>query len=481
MLGGAGRVLIVSNRLPLTASVGDDGGVELRRSGGGLATGLRSVHEQSGGVWIGWSGMALGRHMGHDVRRDIADRLRAEGAVAVDLTDDEAAGYYNRFSNGVLWPTLHDMPLPRPADRDGWALYRAVNERFADAIARQLRRGDRVWIHDYHLMLVPRLLRERAPWARIGFFLHIPVPRAERLAELPEWGELAQGMLGADVVGVHTREYMRSFVASLAGAEATTVHATRAGATELRVAGRGVSVCACPMGIDVGWFAASSRASAVRAQAAQFRAEGRGPLFVGVDRLDYTKGIPQRLLAFERLLEQEPALCGRARLIQVAVPSREDAGGYAEVRREVEAIVARVNDRFGTVEWLPIEYTHGTLDRASLVALYRAADVMLVTPLRDGLNLVAKEFVASRTDDDGVLVLSASAGAAEELGASALLVDPTDVDGLAGACRSALSMSGAERRVRMRRLRDAVASNDIADWASRFLGHLSAPRVRARA
>ncbi|HKG95006.1 MAG TPA: trehalose-6-phosphate synthase, partial [Gemmatimonadaceae bacterium] len=462
----------------------EDGGMELRRSAGGLATGLRSVHGQSGGLWIGWSGLTTEAEgeARPEARRGIAERLRAEGAVAVALSEAEADGYYHRFSNGVLWPTLHDLPTPRPADRDGWALYRAVNERFADAVAGQLRPGDRVWVHDYHLMLVPRLLRERVPWARIGFFLHIPVPRAETLAGLPEWRELARGLLGADVVGVHTREYARSFVASIPdAAEAPRQPGESAVVAELRVEGRRVSVRACPMGIDVGWFESCARTTSVHAQAAEIRAEGRGPLFVGVDRLDYTKGIPQRLLAFERLLERDPALRGRARLIQVAVPSREDASGYADVRREVETTVARINARFGTVEWVPVEYTHASLDPAALVALYRAADVMLVTPLRDGLNLVAKEFVASRDDGDGVLVLSATAGSAAELGAAALLVDAADVERLTVAYRCALSMSAGERRVRMRRLREAVASNDIADWASRFLDHLSAPRVRARA
>ena len=454
-----GRVLIVSNRLPWTAElVGAE--ARLRRSSGGLATGLAGVHARSGGLWIGWSGVpSTGPAAAH---RALDAELREARAVAVPLSEAELAGFYRGYSNEVLWPVLHGLaPLGDPAD---WATYEAVNRRYADAVARHLQPGDRVWVHDYQLMLVPQLLRERRPDAHIGFFLHTPFPKPEALAALPQREALLAGLLGADVVGFHTRDYLRSFTAAVQQLSTTTMRGD-----EVVVGDRTVSVFACPMGIDVASFEAHARSADVRAATMHIRRATAGPLFVGVDRLDYTKGIPQRLLAFERLLLARPELCGRARMVQLAVPSRADVAGYAALRAETEAIVARVNERFGRPGWMPIEFLYGGVDVSTLVALYRAADVMLVTPLCDGMNLVAKEFVASRIDEDGVLVLSEHAGAAVELRA-ALRVDPSDPDGLALAYEAALEMSPAERRVRMRRLRLSVQANSVFDWADRFLG-----------
>jgi trehalose 6-phosphate synthase/phosphatase len=347
-----------------------------------------------------------------------------------------------------------------------------VNERFADAVARRVRPGDRVWVHDYHLMLVPRLVRARCPGARIGFFLHTPVPDAAALAAVPQRAALLDGLLGADVVGFHTPAYADRFVD---GVRSVLGRAARDGAVD--GGGHPVHVGAFPMGIDAGAFAARASDPRVGAEVARLRAGG-GPLLVGVDRLDYTKGIPQRLEAFARLLELRPELRGRARLLQVAVPSRESVPAYRALRAAVESLVASINARFGGDGWTPVEYLYGSVDAVRLSALHRAADVMLVTPLRDGMNLVAKEFVASRTDDDGVLVLSRHAGAAAELRA-ALLVDPADVEGLARSYDAALTMSAPERRVRMRRLRASVGAHDVFRWAGEFLDALGAEPVAA--
>ena len=467
----SGRVLIVSNRLPLTA-VGDENGVRLQRSSGGLATGLRGIHETSRGLWIGWSGLCAGTDP--EVARDVARQLDDAGAVPVHLSADEVSRYYGRFSNEVLWPVLHDRP-PHASPADDWAVYRTVNQRFADEVVRQMRPGDRVWVHDYHLMLVPATVRARRPDARIGFFLHTPFPQPESLASLPHADALLEGLLGADVVGFHTKDYLRSFIAAV---QELLPHPTRTDRVEVQ--GRVVSAFACPMGVDVAAFQSLADEPGVATAARRIRGDGHRdehhaghhPLFVGIDRLDYTKGIPERLLAYERLLERRRRVSDeRPRLIQVAVPSREDVGGYREVRREVETLVDRINDRFGRPGWTPVEYLYGSVDPGTLVALYRAADVMLVTPLRDGMNLVAKEFVASRVDEDGVLVLSTRAGAATELRA-ALLVDPEDVNGMADVYEAALAMTGAERRVRMRRLRLAVRTNDVFRWATLFMNAL---------
>ena len=455
------RVIIVSNRLPWTASAD---GSRLHRSSGGLATGLARIHERSKGLWIGWSGLSAAASP--EARRAMERQLRDVGAVAVVLDEAEIAGFYRRFSNEALWPVLHGGEPA--AGADDWATYQAVNRRYADAVAAHLRPGDRVWVHDYHLMLVPGMLRQRCPDVHVGFFLHTPFPDAGVFARLPWRAALLEGLLGADVIGFHTRDYQRRFLAAV---QATLAHATTAG--EVLVGERTVSAFACPMGVDTAMWEAEARRPDVVAAAAHIARSVGGPLFVGVDRLDYTKGIPQRLLAFERLLRLRPELRGRARLVQLAVPSREDVGGYRQLREEAEAIVARVNRELARPGWVPIEYLYGSVDVPTLVALYRAADVMLVTPLCDGMNLVAKEFVASRVDEGGVLVLSEHAGAAVELRA-ALRVEPRDVDALALAYEAAIGMSPAERRVRMRRLRLAVRSNSVFDWAARFLDAMPA-------
>jgi trehalose 6-phosphate synthase/phosphatase len=461
-----GRTLIVSNRLPVTARM-VGGEVCLQPSDGGLATGLRSVHEHHEGLWIGWSGLTDGASL--SAHRAIACRLREVGALSVPLSEEEVAGYYRGYSNGALWPVLHNcLRQPLVAGRD-WELYRAVNERYADLVAQHLRAGDRVWIHDFHLMLLPRLVRDRCPGARIGFFLHTPFPPAESFATLGEAPELLEGILGANLIGFHTRDYGRHFTAAV-----QLLLGNPAISDETKVAPRRPSVFTCPMGIDVAFFAAWARKPAVVAEAAQIRGDREGPLLVGIDRLDYTKGIAERLRAFERLLELEPNLRGRARLIQVAVPSREDARGYAENRREVEQLVAHLNLRYGDDAWTPVEYRYRSVDTATLVALYRAADVMLVTPVCDGMNLVAKEFVACRDDGNGVLVLSSRAGAAAELYA-AVLTDPHDLDDLVRAYRAALHMSAVERRVRMRHLRLTVEKHDVFQWSKRFLETLDGP------
>ncbi|MEO8333509.1 MAG: trehalose-6-phosphate synthase [bacterium] len=457
---GAGRVIIVSNRLPMTASV-RLGGVRLHRSTGGLASGLRGVQERSRGLWIGWSGVSADEP---DVRRTIDEQLAEVGAVAVPLDEAEIDGFYRRYANGVLWPVLHGFPARD--ELGAWTAYVRANHRYADAVARHAKPGDRIWIHDYHLMLVPELLRQRRPDVRIGFFLHTPFPSSETFATVPHAPALLRGLLGADVVGVHTREYARNFLGAVQAMLPNEIRGD-----DITVGDRTVSAFACPLGIDVDAFAGIASSPSVITETRRLRSAEAGAVLLGVDRLDYTKGIPSRLLAFEKLLETRPALRGRIRLRQLAVPSREDVGGYPEIRAEVESIAARINSTFGRSDWTPVDYQYRSVGLEELVSLYCSADVMLVTPLRDGMNLVAKEFVASRIDDDGVLILSECAGAAAELRA-ALRVDPTDVAALAGTYESALTMLPAERRVRMRRLRRAVESNDVYRWAGLFVDAL---------
>jgi trehalose 6-phosphate synthase/phosphatase len=466
-LGAPGRLVIVANRLPVTVRV-DGGDVTVAPSAGGLATGLLGVHERSRSLWIGWSGVAASSAPATASAVDA--RLTEVGAVGVPLSDAEISAFYHGYANGVLWPALHDRPVPSLEAPGAWAAYRAVNARYADVIARHVRPGDRVWVHDYHLMLVPRLLRARCPDVRIGFFLHTPFPALRALTRIPEHAALLDGLLGADVVGLHTSGYVAHFRDA-----ARAVLGRRPDATTVPDGERPVLLHACAMSVDASAFEARAQSPAVLREAATLRAAG-GRLLVGVDRLDYTKGIPERLRAFGRLLERNPALRGQVRLLQVAVPSREEVPAYQRLRVEVEALVGQLNRRFGTAEWTPVGYHHCSVSATTLSALYRAADVMLVTPHRDGMNLVAKEFVAGRPDEDGVLILSAHAGAAAEL-RTALLVDPADVDGLASAYETALALSPAERRVRMRRLRRCVRRHDVHQWARECLLLLGGERA----
>ncbi len=468
------RLLIVANRLPTTVRL-DGGTVRLSPSSGGLATGLSSVQANWEGTWIGWPG--IGAEAARAAQPAIDRTLSEAGARGVSLNDAEVTGFYRRFANGLLWPLFHDMPAKLASTDSDWHTYRAVNERFADAVLREVRPGDRVWIHDYHLMLLPRMLRERRPGLSIAFFLHTPFPVEPALAGLPQAAMLLDGVLGADVVAFHIQPYVERFAAAVRSLLGRTVHLA-AGAGVADDAGRPVSLHASPISVDVGAFAARAADRRMPSRVARLRASGT-PLFLGVDRLDPTKGIPERLEAFGRLLQDRPGLHGRARMLQLSVPSREDLPAYRTLRAQVDRIAVEVNARFGTREWTPVQHVYGSVDSMELCALYRAADVMLVTPLCDGMNLVAKEFVASRTDHQGVLVLGERAGAAAELTA-ALIVDPRDPVALAAAFSAALDMSPAEQRVRMRRLRARVQGHDVRRWADECLRQLDAAVRMAR-
>ncbi|MHB0947505.1 MAG: trehalose-6-phosphate synthase [Gemmatimonadaceae bacterium] len=461
------RLLIVSNRLPVTVA-GSGSRAQVRQSSGGLATGLRGPHEQSGGLWIGWPGDLTA--LSEPARATVQRQLDAMRAVPVHIPAREQQVYYDHICNEVLWPICHDRLDQLPLRVDGWETYEAVNHRFADAVVEHYRPGDEIWIHDYQLFRVPALLRERLPVARIGFFLHIPFPNPEIFFTLSTRRWLVEGMLGADVVGFHTRRYRGHFTAALRRLLGLEMDRD----ANVAWGGRRVRLGIFPMGVDAADFAERAQAAEVSAQRLALR-EGVPMLLVGVDRLDYSKGIPRRLLAFEQLLRRRPEWRGRVRFVQVAVPTRGGVGGYRRFRRELDQLVGRINGELGSPTWTPIHYVHNSVAPAMLLALYRAADVMLVTAQRDGMNLVAKEFVASRVDGDGVLVLSEFAGAVDDLGVGALVVNPYDVDGVADAIHEALTMDGAERRRRMHLLREQVFAHDVHQWVASFLAALAPP------
>ncbi|MBE2252723.1 MAG: bifunctional alpha,alpha-trehalose-phosphate synthase (UDP-forming)/trehalose-phosphatase [Myxococcus sp.] len=457
------RVIVVSNRLPITVKQGA-AGPELSRSSGGLATGLKAVHEGRGGLWVGWPGFAGAPDPAHAAALEA--RYAELGVVPVTLAASEVERYYESACNGVLWPLFHGFPARLPLEVPDFALYEAVNQRFADAVAAVWQPGDVVWVHDYQLMRVPALLRQKLPEARIGFFLHIPFPDSDVFRILPAREALLEGVLAADLVGFHTAAYARHFASS-----ALHVLGAEAGVDGVTFQGRHATLGVFPMGVDAKAFEALAGSDAVRAQLAASQPSPSVRLLVGIDRLDYTKGIPRRLLAYERLLEAHPELHERVRLVQVAVPSRTQVDAYAEFRNTVDSLVGRINGRFGTPSWAPVHYVYRNLSEVEVVALYRAADVMVVTPIRDGMNLVAKEFVASRSDGKGVLVLSEFAGAATEL-AEAVHVNPYDLDGVSRALLRSLEMSDEERGTRMATLRHRVFSYDVGRWAKTFIERL---------
>ncbi|HLQ39204.1 MAG TPA: bifunctional alpha,alpha-trehalose-phosphate synthase (UDP-forming)/trehalose-phosphatase [Planctomycetota bacterium] len=462
---GNGRLLIVANRLPVTVAPDGDQ-YTLVPSNGGLATGLSGLHDRGEGLWFGWPGPT--HRLRRAARRQVPAALRERRLVAIELSATELEQYYNSFANGVLWPTFHYSIDRLPLDNDDWPHYAAVNERFAAAVAAEWREGDLIWVHDYHLMLVPQLLRQRLPQARIGFFLHIPFPACDVFRVLPCRSELLTGLLGADLIGFHTLGYLRHFASSL-----LRILGIEANIDRLAHDGREVRLAAYPLGVDFDRFDALANDPAILQQTQNTIAESRGARIVlGVDRLDYTKGIRRRLLAFERMLESGK-VTGKVQLIQVAATSRGDVSAYRSFKSTVDEMVGRINGRFGTPDYTPIRYINRGLDQREVVALYRAADVMLVTPLRDGLNLVAKEFVASRPDLDGVLMLSEFAGAAAEL-PDAVVVNPYDVASVAATLASALEMPAASRRRRMQTMRAYVARTDTQHWTSAFLGDLAA-------
>ena len=452
-------LVVVSNRLPFRAEA-HARGLRLTRSPGGLVSALEPVLERRGGVWVGWTGATREEtDAAGGITLPTSERVRYHD---VPLSGTEVTQYYGGFSNRTLWPLFHYFVGQTTIDVGFWRAYERVNERFAQAAAAAGAPGALIWIHDYQLLRAPYHLRRLAPDARLALFLHIPFPAADVFRVLPWSRSLLQGMLSCDLVGFQVPSYAQHFLACaerLLGCEVDRA------AGVARFEGREVAAQAHPIGIDVGLI----ESLAQRLEAApRRRSADRLIEVLGVDRLDYTKGIYERLLAIERLLDRHPAYRRRIRFTQVMVPSRERVAEYSELKRQLDETVGRINGRFSERGWSPISYLVRVLPPEELVPLYRNSDVALVTPLRDGMNLVAKEYVAAQLEDDGVLILSEMAGAADEL-QEALLVNPFDIDAVADALHRAIAMSEDERRARMSALRDRVQASDVHGWVGRFL------------
>jgi trehalose 6-phosphate synthase len=453
--------VVVANRLPVDLEKLPDGTQRWKRSPGGLVTALEPMLRSRDGAWVGWPGVPDAH----------ADPFVEDGLTLhpVELSAQDVADYYEGFSNGTLWPLYHDVVAPPAFHRHWWQAYVRVNQRFAEAAAAVAAQGATVWVQDYQLQLLPALLRELRPDLRIGFFLHIPFPPVELFAQLPWRTRIIEGLLGADLVGFHTPGGARNFRLL-----ATRFTDATAGRSELHHGGRTIKTGAFPISIDSAHLDQLSRTDAVQQRAKQIREDlgNPGRIILGVDRLDYTKGIDVRLRAFEELLAEDRA--GDTVMIQLATPSRERVEHYQKMRAEIEQSVGRINGEHAQVGRPVLHYLHQSLPRDELTAFFAAADVMLVTPLRDGMNLVAKEYVACRGDLGGVLVLSEFAGAAIEL-KDAVLVNPHDTDGVKDALHRALTMEPAESRRRMKALRRQVLTHDVDRWARSFLDALGLP------
>ncbi|HOB18272.1 MAG TPA: bifunctional alpha,alpha-trehalose-phosphate synthase (UDP-forming)/trehalose-phosphatase [Candidatus Methanoculleus thermohydrogenotrophicum] len=464
------RLLIVSNRLPISVSR-QNGDLRLQRSVGGLATGVGSFYKSYESVWVGWPGMNVQKKQNEE-REQIIEALRKEQCHPVFLSPYDIKHYYDGFCNNTLWPIFHYFSLFADYNKKAWNVYQRVNEKFCDAVMEVARPDDIIWVHDYHLMLLPQMLRERLPDAEIGYFHHIPFPSFEVFRNLPWRKELLEGMLGADLIGFHTYGYVRHFLSSV-----RRILGYEHSFGEVRTGTRVVRTDLFPMGIDYRRFADAASSTPVQGEIARIRQTyGGRKIILSFDRLDYTKGIPLRLEAFDALLEKKPEYRGMVSLILVAVPSRAGVGRYQALKKRIDELVGRINGKYGTTDWVPVRYFYNFLPFETLVAFYSAADVALVTPLRDGMNLMAKEYVATRTDGTGVLILSEMAGAAEELG-EAVIVNPNDQDAVIEAIETALAMPEKEQVERNRAMQKRLMRYDIEHWVGDFLTRLGDARA----
>jgi len=463
------RLLVVSNRLPVVIARQEDGW-KISSGAGGLVTALTPVMKKYRGVWVGWPGC------GEDAPLEqLFTRFSGEEGyrlVPVPLSEEEVEMYYRGFSNETLWPLFHDLLGYCNFNLANWQAYNDVNRRFAEVIARESQPDDIVWIQDYQLILVGPHLRRQGLSQKLAFFLHIPFPSADLFRRLPWRQELIRGLMEYDLIGFQTLRDRRNFVQCVGSLlPEVTVLSRKRNVSLLKYRDRIVKAGNFPISIDFAEFDQAARSQEVSEAAWYLHENLQGrQLVLGLDRLDYTKGIPERFLAFERLLEKYPQVKKKISLLQVVVPSRTIVPDYQNLKELLDQLAGRINARFGEPGWMPIHYMFRILDRTQLLAHYRTSEIAFITPLRDGMNLVAKEYCASSVDGNGVLILSEFAGAADQLGKAALLVNPYDLDATADALYRAFTMSPEDRRQRMKQLRGTIRRNDIHRWVNRFLG-----------
>ncbi|PYK07048.1 MAG: trehalose-6-phosphate synthase [Verrucomicrobia bacterium] len=462
------RLIVVSNRLPFALDVTSEDLWTVTPAAGGLVSAIEPVLRERGGTWIGWPGIA-----GKIPRTPLEEATRDVGyaVVPVSLSEAERDEFYYGYSNEVIWPLFHDLQSFCHFEPAFWDTYKTVNERYAEAIARHCQPGDFIWVHDYHLMYVAQALRARGVDAALTFFLHIPFPPFDIFAKLPQQQRLLRALLEFDLLGFQTRRDLRNFLQCVRRVLPEAEILPRAGVQRIRYRGREIRASRFPIGIDFESFEKGAASEEVAQRTRKLRAAFPDcQLMLGADRLDYSKGIPERLRAFRDALERHSELQGRVVLIQNVVPSRVEIPRYHEFKDRIDRLVGDINGRFSTDTWLPVHYRFRSLTRDDLLAHYRACEIALVTPLKDGMNLVAKEYCACSVDkNDGVLILSQFAGAAEQLKPGAVLVNPYDVEQVADTILKVFRMNDAERRARMKRMRRVVRDENVFWWVDSFL------------
>ena len=475
-----GKTIIISNRLPVQLQI-SNGDITAVPSVGGLATGMKSVHSGSDSVWIGWSGLT-DEEIPEELAPKIDKALAKHGSSKVNLTHDEVEGFYFGFSNRTIWPLFHYFLEYSEFELDSWNTYKAVNQKFADAILEKADEDDTIWVHDYQLMLVPQMIREKRPNISIGFFLHIPFPSFEIFRTLPWREEILRGLLGSDLIGFHIYDYERHFLSSirrLLGLEVSF--------NEIYLDNRVIKVDSFPMGIDYKKFSAAAKEHSQKPASRQSELQQRlnthkesdpeAKFFLSIDRLDYSKGIAKRLYAFEYFLNKYPQYKEKVRLIILAVPSRSNVPQYQLLKKEIDELVGRINGEFSTVSWTPIWYFYRSMPFENLIDLYTSSDIAWLTPLRDGMNLVAKEYIATRTDKTGVLILSEMAGSANEMN-EALLINPNNFEQIADALYEAINMPKEEQQTRNELLQTRLERYNVEKWANSFMNSLKAQKDR---
>lgn len=461
------QVIIVSNRLPINVKK-EGAKLVFKPSLGGLATGLAS-YVRGRNRWVGWPGIA-GDFLTEQDRQDIVVELAKHNCSPVFLSKRQIEGYYNGYSNSVLWPLFHELPVEESQNKSKWwQSYRSVNKAFAEAVLGLIGSESRIWVHDYQLLLLPKLLRNEDIAGSIGFFLHIPFPPLKTLESLPERRELLKGMLGADLLGFHTQSYVEHFLencSALSGVQIAT--------KSVRVNNHLTRVGCFPMGIDYDKFAAANETHTVKSAIKRYQKRYKGKkVIAAVDRLDPSKGLVERLQAYRTLLEHEPDLRGKVIFSMIAAPSRTEIPAYQRLGQRLQALVTDINGAFGTRLWQPVDYIGSAQPFEEVAALFSVADVAFIAPLKDGMNLTAKEYVASN-HQGGVLVLSETAGAAEEL-RDALLVNPAQAHSLVEGLQKALNMPKLELKSRFQSMQRQLATNTVQSWAKKFVNTLQKP------
>ncbi len=468
------RLIIVSNRLPVGVNKTDDG-INIKPSMGGLATGLKSFYKEYDSKWFGWSGFDKS-DFSNDELTQVEEAFEKERCEPVYLSQNDVDLYYYGFSNETVWPLFHYFPQYTEYSKETWDSYVRVNRQFADAVIPHLKPGDKVWVHDYHLLLLPKMIKDEFPSVSVGFFLHIPFPSYEVFRLLPWRMQILEGLLGADLIGFHTYDYERHFlscVRRLMGHE--TIF------NRIRLETRVVKVDAFPMGIDYDKFhnaalqhqqrALKDKSKLQREIEKYFLMSPDRKLVISIDRLDYSKGISKRLEAFEYFLENYPEFREKVTLILLAVPTRTNVEQYQIMKSEVDELVGRINGKFGDINWTPIWYFYRALPFEDLIDLYASAEIALITPIRDGMNLVAKEYVASKTNSKGVLILSEMAGAAKEL-SEAIIVNPNNVEEIAEAIKNAANLPDEQQIERNKILQSRLSRYNIEKWANDFVASM---------